>query len=297
MSLDPTSYLKDSCGHILIYRYSSSADINPCVRPSVVGQAEGIVFDEDELLGRLRGNGLITYPSPLLSFLEEYPDLVRDEVLPRLDSTDRAVLAQVGPPLMAAVVASDLPRAGKSAGMPLRLKEFCGSVGRLAWARVNGCPWEMLTCAIAAKGGHLEVLEWAREHGCEWDELTCADAAEGGHLEVLQWARQHGCPWQEDLWEPDLDCCYLAAANGHLEVLQWVRRHGCPWNQYTGTGMCCSGRGNRIPLACGMRRRAQAPLRKGTWRCCGGRGGRTLPARGTRRKSVDSPLRGVTWRC
>jgi len=138
----------------------------------VVGPAEGAELDEDELLGRLRENGLITYPSPLLSFLEEYPDLVRDEVLPRLDSTDRAVFAQVGPPLLAAVVASGLPRAGNSAGVPLKLVEFCGSVGRLAWARVNGCPWEMLTCAYAAAGGHLEVLVWARERGCEWDEDT-----------------------------------------------------------------------------------------------------------------------------
>ncbi len=77
-----------------------------------MGQAEGAELDEDELLGRLREKELITYPSSLLSFLEEYPDLFKDEVLPRLDSTDIAVFAQVGPPLLAAVVASDLPCAG-----------------------------------------------------------------------------------------------------------------------------------------------------------------------------------------
>ena len=54
------------------------------------------------------------------------------------------------------------------------------------------CPWDE-----AAKGGHLEVLKWARENGCPWDVGTCACAAEGGHLEVLKWARENGCPWNE----------------------------------------------------------------------------------------------------
>ena len=42
------------------------------------------------------------------------------------------------------------------------------------------------------------MLRWAREHGCEWDEQTCALAAEGGHLDVLQWARAHGGAVQVD---------------------------------------------------------------------------------------------------
>ena len=33
------------------------------------------------------------------------------------------------------------------------------------------------------------MLRWALDHGCEWDWLTCALAAAGGHLEVLKWAR------------------------------------------------------------------------------------------------------------
>jgi hypothetical protein len=118
-----------------------------------VGQAEGAKLDEDELLGRLREEKLITYASPLLSFLEEYPDLF----------TDVAVFAQVGPPLLAAVVASGLPRAGKSVWVPLKLVEFCGSVGRLAWARVNACPWDSRMCSLVAGAGHLGVLQWARE--------------------------------------------------------------------------------------------------------------------------------------
>merc|ERR1719389_156775 len=77
---------------------------------------------------------------------------------------------------------------------------------------------------VRCEGGHLEVLQWARAHGCPWDEVTCALAAENGHLEVLQWARAHGCPWDEET-------CAKAAENGHLEVLQWARAHGCPWDE------------------------------------------------------------------
>jgi hypothetical protein len=56
-----------------------------------------------------------------------------------------------------------------------------------AWAKLNGCPWDELTCQLAAKYGQLEALRWAREHGCKWDAMVCALAAGCGHLEVLQW--------------------------------------------------------------------------------------------------------------
>jgi hypothetical protein len=195
-----------------------------------VGQAEGAELDEDELLGRLREKELITYPSSLLSFLEEYPDLFKDEVLPRLDSTDIAVFAQVGPPLLAAVVASGLPCVGKSAGVPLVLQEFCGSVGRLAWACLNWCPWESRTCRLVAGAGHLGVLQWAREQDspCQWDRRTCESAAEGGHLEVLKWAWEHGCPG-------GMMTCASAAKGGHLDVLRWAREQDppCPWDECT----------------------------------------------------------------
>jgi hypothetical protein len=193
---------------------------------------------------------------PLLDLLQALPDLFHKEVLERLDPTDRALLAQVGRPWLAAVLASmspDLPRAGKSAGVPLKLKGFVGSVKLLAWARANGCPWTVRssalaaaggrvdvlkyvrahgcpwnknTCVWAALGGHLEVLVWAREHGCEWDEGTCACAAQGGHLEVLKWAREHHCPWGS------LTCAF-AASGGYLEVLRWAREHHCRWDYRT----------------------------------------------------------------
>src|ERR1700692_754925 len=57
----------------------------------------------------------------------------------------------------------------------------------LKWARENGCHWNTLTCAYAAKNGHFEILKWARENGCPWNEYTCANAAQNGHFEILKW--------------------------------------------------------------------------------------------------------------
>jgi len=132
--------------------------------------------------------------------LEDLPNFFLKEILARVDPSDRAVLAQVGTPWLAAVVAaaaavdSGLTRAGKSAGVPLKVKDFVGSVGRLAWTKANGCPWVQHMSRHVARGGSLDVLRWARQHGCPWSELTCALAAQGGHKEVLMWLREHGCP-------------------------------------------------------------------------------------------------------
>jgi hypothetical protein len=62
------------------------------------------------------------------------------------------VLAQVGTPWLAAVAAaaaddSVMPIAGTSLAVPLQVTDFVGSVGRLAWAKANGCAWEARTCA------------------------------------------------------------------------------------------------------------------------------------------------------
>ena len=157
------------------------------------GQAAGAALREGELLGGLREAGLIAYPSPLLGgLLEHLPEVLAAEVLPRLGPAARTVLAQVARPWRAAVVASGLSLAGTTEGVPLKLAEFVGSVGRLAWARENGCKWTRRTCAVVAEGGQLEVLKWAREHNCPWHARTCHLAARGGHLELLQWARDHG---------------------------------------------------------------------------------------------------------
>jgi len=185
--------------------------------PAPGGSPDGSELSRDELgSGSGRGGGVgVDNDSAvsLLALLERFPELFHKEILERLDPADRAVLAQVGRLWLAAVAAAmlwDLPRAGKSAGVPLKLVEFLGSAQRLAWARDNGCPWDEGTCGLAAKGGHLVALRWARKNGCPWGVATCREAATGGHLEVLQWAREHDCPWVPG------DMCLFAAAGGHL---------------------------------------------------------------------------------
>jgi hypothetical protein len=80
------------------------------------------VDDDDDAASELLG--------PLL---EEWPDLA-SLVLAQLDDTDCALLARVGHPWLAAVLAANLPRAGRGRAVPLMLPEFVGSVARLAWA-------------------------------------------------------------------------------------------------------------------------------------------------------------------
>jgi len=132
--------------------------------------------DEDEVVDKLglagltwlRANGLLTYPSPLLRrLLEEWRHLLVAEVLSQLDPMACTMLAQVGRPWLAAVLASGLPRLPKGGRVRLQLREFGTSVERLAWAQRNGCPWGPVAdygmpyrgfnspCAKAAGGGHL----------------------------------------------------------------------------------------------------------------------------------------------
>jgi len=104
------------------------------------------------------------------------------------------------------------------------------------WAREHGSPWGRAhdgeegedSCALAAEGGHLEVLHWAREHSAPWNEQTFAPP--------LSWAREHDCPW-------DYDTC---AAPSRAGTWKWF-----------------NGRGRTTPR--GVRRRVTRPLWAGTW--------------------------------
>ena len=55
-------------------------------------------------------------------------------------------------------------------------------------------PWDGMTCARAAKNGHLETLQWLRsqEPQCPWDDWTCTRAATNGQLETLKCSRTRG---------------------------------------------------------------------------------------------------------
>ena len=130
---------------------------------ALLGRAEGAELPEDDLLGWLRAQGLITYPSPRLEGLlgGELPEVFAAKVLPQLDPTDLALFARVGPASRAAVVASGLPRAGTSEGGPLKLNKLC-TVEGLAWAEVNGYPGVPRTCGCVRS-----------KCGCRWNVKIC----------------------------------------------------------------------------------------------------------------------------
>jgi len=116
--------------------------------------------------------------------MEEWGVLFEAEVLPRMNPTSRAVLAQVNRAGRDAVrLPAHLACAGRTVGVPLKVVDFAGSVGRLAWAQANGCPAsEILTSALVelvAGGGHLEALQSAQEHGCPWGGETCCSTSRG----------------------------------------------------------------------------------------------------------------------
>ena len=114
-------------------------EARPAVHADVALAAMGLATrPEAEVVDWLRERGLITYPAPLLDLLQTD---IFEEVLERLDPTARTMLAQVGKPWLAAVLASGLPRLPQGVMVRLRLRDFCTSAERLAWAKANGCPW------------------------------------------------------------------------------------------------------------------------------------------------------------
>ena len=101
-----------------------------------------------------------------------------------------------------------------------------GHLEVLKLALAAGCPLDATATEMAAKAGSTEILHWARAQGCGWNANACRNAAEYGHLEVLRMLRAEGCPW-------DTLTCAAAARSGHREVLRWARENGCPWDAET----------------------------------------------------------------
>ena len=223
-------------------------------------------------------------------------DVLNAHVLSRLDDGDLAVLATVNRKMRDVVFESPVGDVRDVAAVRrqlARVRNFVGSVARLAWAKdQRGCPWDPRTFECIAMGGNVEVARWAKERGCPWnemlapepreaatwrccsgcgrsdaplDEWTCAYAASGGHLEVLQWARANGAPWDERLAPKPRE-------GGHLEVLQWARANGRSVDRRT----CRLCRERRPPggAAVGARERrsvGRGDLRRSrTWRPLGG---------------------------
>jgi hypothetical protein len=122
----------------------------------------------------------------LARFLDELPDVLAAELLPKLDSVDLALLSRVNHAAREAVKDSGLSRMGGSADGPrATVDRFCGgSLSLFVWgvSKMGNNLWEKTTtCSAAAAAGNVKVL-------------VCEDAAYGGELEALQWLREHECP-------------------------------------------------------------------------------------------------------
>jgi hypothetical protein len=107
----------------------------------------------------------------------------------------------------------------------LRVTDFLSSASLFVWARnqLRMPKRKGDIAAIAARGGHLEVLKWlrAKTGRCSWTGPVCESAAEQGQLEVLQWfrTRRSPCPWNRAY------CASEAEHQGRHEVQQWILNH------------------------------------------------------------------------
>jgi len=139
-----------------------------------------------------------------------------------------------------------------------------GHLHIMAWARMNGCAWNLERCVTAAiDADDTEMLDWIRDHtGGEsgWKEIVgkaCAQAiqwkrfavarwflsreprlkddgrmwvrlAKGDRTEEIKWAyKSGGCRWGSG------DTCAMLVRHGYIKALKWVHERGCPWDGET----------------------------------------------------------------
>jgi hypothetical protein len=84
---------------------------------------------------------------------------------------------------------SDQSTEGGTARLKFRVKDFVGSVERLAWAKERGCPWDHEVFAAAAFCENLDVLRWAWERRCPWNWQVCCSrlAPRGAAGDLRNW--------------------------------------------------------------------------------------------------------------
>jgi hypothetical protein len=80
-------------------------------------------------------------------------------------------------------------------------------------------PFNELTLASAARGGHLALCQFLLAEGYLNYERACSAAAQSGHLDVLRFLHESGC-YSEKI-------CGSATISGSMEVMQYLRQHGC----------------------------------------------------------------------
>ena len=188
--------------------------------------------------------------------------LFEEQVLARLDPTERGMLRLVNKDLRIAVIFSDRQP------WTFKVSDFVGSVERFAWALKNKIlgqvPLTRIFVKAIIKGGNLDVLklatsakyapgfrfkvediwtaaelgqthifEWfmdqpALHHSYHWPVLVLELAAKGGHFDILKVFKAHADKYPDDeVWHLKWDEVRQAAfLEGNVEMFEWVLAHG-----------------------------------------------------------------------
>lgn len=103
---------------------------------------------------------------------------------------------------------------------PCEIAASAGRIDLLKAAYKSGHSiMDAYACVGAARGGQLDCLKYLRLEGCPWNYITCHEAAYGSHFEVLKWAIRNGCPSNNGTM-------VYAAGSKNLEMVKWLHENG-----------------------------------------------------------------------
>jgi len=165
-------------------------------------------------------------PPPIM--LRRLPPEVACLVLDRLDGADLLLCLDLG--VFTNVDADDERRRRaerRSRGVKKRDLVRCGDVEALKHIHeTRGARFFLQDVALAAAGGHLEVVKWVYEHAQEGHLYGAIEAAAaGGHLAVVDWLAQHGTG---RVSPPEREVIFEAAKGGHLPVIEYACKGRSP---------------------------------------------------------------------
>ena len=144
------------------------AEAPPTAEP---GESEG---DKTKLLWRI---------------VTEHPDIFETHIVTKLNGNDAKFFYDVNGESRAA-----MKRSGVQVPDAFKIGDF-NTESTISWALEKCSEEKERFCARMALNGNVELLQHLHENGCPWDEVTCRVAAEYGHLECLKYAHENGCPW------------------------------------------------------------------------------------------------------
>ena len=125
----------------------------------------------------------------LLGPLTEWPDVLREHVLKKLNATDLSLLSLTNKRVRAAVEESGRPIAGDIHRLQLVMFMASNSMARWAWSNTN-CPKGPEVSMHLAWKGDINAFKRANELGWPWNEWTCREFAHQGRLDMLIWVRE-----------------------------------------------------------------------------------------------------------